>query len=173
MSTITTDQILDLLERYVEETGTSVDLLLVGALALQAYGCSDRATQDIDAEVSGPIDRLLQFLTAHNIPADLTQNFSGWSIVAMPPGYRDRATELRNLPALRVRLLSPVDFIIAKLRRGTDLDCEDALHVARRFAVSASAIRDAAKSAIAASPQDTALFVFQKTVDRFCSTMIE
>jgi hypothetical protein len=171
LPTITADQLLRLLGRYVDQTGATVDLLLVGALALQVYGYPDRATQDIDAEVSGPIDLLLQFLTAQHIPADLTQNFSGWSVVAMPPGYRERATDLIHRPNLRVRLLSPVDFIIAKLRRGTDLDCEDALLVAHRFAVSSAVIQDAAAAAIAASPQDTALFVFRKTVDRFCSML--
>jgi hypothetical protein len=69
---------------------------------------------------------------------------------------------------LRVRLLSPVDFIIAKLRRGTDLDHEDATFVARRFAVSASSLRDAA---VAASRQDTALFLFNKTVELFCRNL--
>jgi hypothetical protein len=171
LPTITTDQLLRLLGRYIDQTGASVDLLLVGALALQAYGYPDRATQDVDGEVNGPIDLLVQFLTDQHIPADLTQNFSGWSIVAMPPGYRERTTDLVHKPNLRVRLLSPVDFIIAKLRRGTDLDCEDALLVATRFGVSAAAIQDAAAAAIAASPQDTALFVFRKTVDRFCSML--
>lgn len=89
----------------------------------------------------------------------------------MPPGYRERTTDLVRTPNLRVRLLSPADFIIAKLRRGTDLDCEDALLVAQRFGISPAAIRGAAAAAIAASPQDTALFVFQKAVDFFCSSL--
>jgi len=162
LPTISTDRLLELLALYVTESGTTVDLLLVGALALQAYGYTDRATGDVDAEVTGPLDPLLQFLAAHQIPADLTHNFSGWSIVAMPPDYRAR---------IRVRLLSPVDFIIAKLRRGTDLDCEDATFVVQRFGVAPSAIQAAASAAIAASSQDTALFLFRKTVDLFCQTL--
>jgi len=40
----------------------------------------------------------------------------------MPPGYRDRAQDVVYRPNIRVRVLAPVDFIVAKLRRGTDID---------------------------------------------------
>lgn len=171
MLTLTADQIITLLRQYVTETGESVDVLIVGALALHAYGISDRHTRDLDAELAGPLTPLLEYLTAHHIPADLTQNFSGWSIIAMPPGYRDRAIELVNQPNLRVRVLSPSDFVIAKLRRGTELDLDDAFMVARRHRISAEIIRASAQAALAASPQDTALFLFQKTVDFFCKDL--
>lgn len=138
MSTLTAEQLVALLARYVAETGAAIDLLLVDALALHAYGVSDRATRDIDGELQGPVGPLLEFLTAQNIPADLTQNFSGWSVVAMPPGYRDRATDLVRQERLRIRLLVPVDFVIAKLRRGTELDHDDAALVAARFTSSAA-----------------------------------
>ena len=106
---------------------------MVGALALQAYGYHDRLTRDMDAEVVGSIEALTEFLNRHGIPADLTANFSGWSVVAMPPGYRDRATDLVHQSNIRVRLLSPIDFVISKLRRGTDLDLQDATFVVSRF----------------------------------------
>jgi hypothetical protein len=146
-------------------------MLLIGALALQAYGYHDRYTQDVDAEISGPLDPLVQFLNSQSIPADLTQDIGGWSVVAMPPGYKERTSDLVRRDNLRVRLLSPVDFIIAKLRRGTELDHEDAMFVARRFGVSTSAVRDAAAAAVSASRQDTALFLFNKTVDLFCRNL--
>lgn len=171
MSTLTADQVIQLLADYAEQTGAPVDVLLVGALALHVYGFEDRLTRDVDAEVVGSIDALAAFFRQHRIPADLTENFSGWSIVAMPPGYRDRATDLVHRPSMRVRLLAPVDFIVAKLRRGTDLDLDDATFVARRFAVTADKIREAAEAALAASPQDTALFLFRKTVQLFCRTL--
>lgn len=168
MPTLTTDHLIELLSRYVAETGGPIDLLLVGALALHAYGIPDRATRDVDGELDGSVRPLLDFLQRHEIPADLTQNFSGWSVVAMPPGYRGRAIDLVNRPGLRLRVLSPVDFILAKLRRGTDLDLDDGLLVARRYGLTAEDIRMSAAAAVAASPQDTALFLFQKTVDLFC-----
>jgi len=171
LSTLTADYVIHLLTNYTGQTGVSVDVLLVGALALQAYGYQDRLTRDVDAEVSGSVEALAGFFRQHQIPADLTNNFSGWSVVAMPPGYRERASDLVNQSSLRVRLLAPLDFVIAKLRRGTDLDFDDAAFVATRFHLQSDQIRAAAAAALAASPQDTALFLFQKSVDLFCQSL--
>lgn len=171
MPTLTTDRLIELLTQYVRESGESVDLLLIGALALQAYGWQDRATQDVDGELVGSFQTLVDFLTSHHVPADLTENISGWSVVSMPPGYRERATELVNRSGVRIRLLAPTDFVIAKLRRGTDLDLEDAAFVVRRFGLSPEAIRTAAEAAIGASRKDTALFLFRNTVALFCQNL--
>jgi hypothetical protein len=171
LSALTAEQVIGLLKSYTSETGASVEIILVGAIALQAYGYQDRLTRDLDAEVVGSIDSLTQFLSQHSIPADLTTNFSGWSIVAMPPGYRDRATDLVHEANLRVRLLAPIDFVVAKLRRGTDLDLDDAAFVAKRYQLTSNQIHTAAAAALAASPKDTALFLFQKTVDLFSKSL--
>lgn len=171
MSSLTTKGLTELLEAYVRQTGAPVDLLLVGGLALQAYGFADRATQDIDGEMAGDPEPLVTFLQAHQIPADLGEDLSRWSVVAMPPGYRERASIWLDQPDLRLRLLHPTDFIIAKLRRGTDLDLNDAAYVMRRFGTTLQAVEEAAASAIAASPKDTALFLFRATVQAFCSRM--
>lgn len=169
MPPVTLKRLTGLLTEYVKRTGESVDILLIGGLALQAYGLEERATRDVDGELIGRLEPLLQFLNEQGVPADLGENLSGWSVVAMPPGYRDRASVAVEQPGLRLRLLAPTDFIIAKLRRGTDLDLEDAAYIAKRFTVSAESVRAAAESALAASPQDTALFIFRKTVDLFCA----
>lgn len=171
LSPITTERLIALLEEYVRLTSATVDLLLVGGLALQAYGYPDRVTQDVDGELIGDLDRLAAFLRERGVPADLGENMSGWSVVAMTPGYRDRSSVFLERPGFRLRLLAPTDFIIAKLRRGTDLDLEDGRYVAQRFGVTAQAVRVAAASALAASPKDTALFLFQKTVEAFCSQL--
>lgn len=171
MPALTTDHLVELLSRYVADTGASIDLLLVGALALQTYGVPTRVTRDVDGELDGPLKPLAEFLQKQQIPADLTQNFSGWSIVAMPPGYRDRAIAVVDRPHLRVRVLAPLDFVMAKLRRGTDLDVDDALLVARRCGLTVADIRGGAQAAVEASPQDTALFLFQQTVDLFCQQL--
>jgi len=89
----------------------------------------------------------------------------------MPPGYRDRATVLSDEPGVTISLLAPVDFIIAKLRRGTDEDLTDAAWIAARFHIPANQVRAAADVALAASLEDTALFLFQRTVDRFCVSL--
>jgi hypothetical protein len=171
LSPITTDRLIDLLREYASRSGQRADLLLVGGLALQAYGYHDRATQDVDAEMSGDLDSLASFLRERGVPADLGENMSGWSVVAMPPGYRERASTWLDQPDLRLRLLHPVDFVMAKLRRGTDLDLKDAEFVATRFNVRADAVRKAADAAIAASPKDTTLFLFRRVVDIFCTAL--
>jgi hypothetical protein len=170
---LTADRLIQLLTDYTRQTRASVDLLLVDALALQAYGFHDRYTSDVDAEITEPLEPLQEFLLGQQIPADLTDNFSGWAIVAMPPGYRERATDLIRTDRLRVRLLAPLDFVIAKLRRGTEVDLDDAMFVARRFELTPEQVRTAAAAALAASSQDTALFLFRKTVDLFCESLAQ
>ena len=148
-----------------------MDLLLIGGLALQAYGFADRATRDVDGEMAGDPEPLVTFLQEHQIPADLGEDLSRWSVVAMPPGYRERASVWLERSGLRLRLLHPTDFVIAKLRRGTELDLDDAAYVMRHFGVTLQAVEGAAASAIAASPKDTALFLFRTTIQAFCSRM--
>lgn len=98
------------------------------------------------------------------MPADLGENISGWSVLAMPPGYRDRTSVWHEDGGLRIRLLHPVDFVIAKLRRGTEQDLDDAQEVVTRFHLSPADIQAAADSAIQASPKDTAFFTFRQIV---------
>ncbi|MDF0644548.1 MAG: DUF6036 family nucleotidyltransferase [Nitrospira sp.] len=171
MSALTVEYIVGLLRTYAGQTSDPVDVLLVGALALQAYGYQDRVTRDVDAELVGAVEPLAEFLNQHQIPADLTTNFSGWSVIAMPVGYRDRASDLVHHANLRVRLMAPLDYVIAKLRRGTEIDLDDAAFVVKRFHLTADQIRAAAGAAIAASPRDTVLFLFRTTVDLFCQSL--
>lgn len=171
LSPLTVNQIIQELTQYVQETGAPVDLILVGGLALQAYGFTDRVTIDVDGELVGELNPLVTFLQKRHVPADLGENMSGWSVVAMPPGYRERTTVFHQEPGLTLRLLGPADFVIAKLRRGTDQDLDDAEFVAHKFVVTVSEIQDAAEHAVAASPQDTVLFLFKKTVEVFCQRL--
>lgn len=171
MSALSLDRIIALLGEYVRQTRSELDLLLIGRLALHAYGAQKPETEDLDAELTGDVDRLATFLKQQHIPANLSENISGWSVVSMPPGYRERTSVFFEQPGLRVRLLAPVDFVIAKLRRGTELDLEDAGFVAVKFGLSRDVVRAAAEQAIAASPKDTALFAFRKTVDLCCKRL--
>jgi hypothetical protein len=148
-----------------------VDLLLIGGQAMLAYGHPSRATMDVDGELVEGVRALTEFLRDQGTPANLGQSVSGWSVIAMPPGYRDRATVFLEEPGLRIRLLAPVDFIIAKLRRGTDEDLQDAAWLASRHGVRAADVRAAAEAALAASLEDSALFLFERTVDRFCADL--
>ena len=165
------NQIVEELTDYYRQTGNAVDLLLVGGLALQAYGFAERVTVDVDGELVGDLDSLISFLQQRHIPADLGENISGWSIVAMPPGYRERASVWREESGIRLRLLDPGDFIIAKLRQGTDQDLDDAEYVANKYHKTSAMIQALAESALGASPKDTAIFLFKKTVENFCKRL--
>ena len=169
LSPLALNHIVQILTDYVHESGSPLDLLLVGGLALQAYGMESRVTVDVDGEIVGDLDAVVAHLREKQVPADLGENMSGWSVVAMPPGYRERTTVYHQAGRLTLRLLHPVDFVIAKLRRGTDEDLKDAEFVVKKFQVLPSDIQKAADAAILASPKDTALFLFTKTVQVFLS----
>lgn len=168
MPPLTVERLKLLLHDFVQQTGTPVDLILIGALATEAYGVGGRSTLDVDAEVHGPLEALRDFLDKAGIPSDLGANISGWSVIALPPGYQDRASRYYQGPGVSLRLLHPCDYVIAKLRRGTEDDVEDARRVARHFHLTGAEIRNAADAAIAASPADTAIYLFRRLVDHFC-----
>lgn len=167
MSALTLDHILSLFDEFVRHTGRRLDVLLIERLALYAYGSSEARTDDVDAELAQDVERVGTFLKQRGVPSNLSENISGWSIVSLPPGYRDRAKVLHERENLRVAVLEPTDFIISKLRRGTEQDFSDAEFVAQRYGVTSKAIQAAADAAVSASPKDTALFVFRKAVDLF------
>ena len=167
MSALTLDRLFALLEDYVRQTGRRLDVLLIGRLAMYAYGAAEAQTDDVDAELAQDVEEVGAFLKRHGVPSNLSENISGWSIVSLPPGYRGRARALHSRENLQVSLLDPLDFVVSKLRRGTEQDFTDAEFVARRYGLTAQAVQAAADAAIAASPKDTALFVFRKAVALF------
>ena len=169
MSPVELDAVLDLLKKYCKKEGLKVQIILLGGLALHHYGMKDRATRDIDAEVRGNIDRLTAYLKAKGIPSDLGEDISRWSVVSLPSGYRKRAKTIWRDKFLEVKVLHPADFIIAKLRRFTEQDIEDALFVAGKYGIKAGGLLKAMKDAVAHSPKDSSLASFQKSVRWFIS----
>lgn len=167
MSAIDLESIFELLKTHALAEKKPLQLILLGGLALHYYGMEDRSTIDIDAEIKGDLTTLFHFFKAKNIPADLSENISGWSVIAMPPGYRDRAIEIYQSDFLKVRVLDPIDFVIAKLRRFTEEDIEDALFVVKKYQIQSDQIARAAEAAIQHSIKDTMLFLFEKNVALF------
>jgi hypothetical protein len=43
--------------------------------------------------------------------------------------------------------------------------------VAKRFGITGEQVRGGGEAALAASPQDTVLFLFRKTVEHFCTSL--
>lgn len=167
MSQLNLEAIINILKEFVADRNTSLEVILVGELSLHYYGMKDRATVDIDAEAKGDVDGLINFLKKKNIPSDIGENISHWSVVSMPSGYRERAISIYSDELLRVKVLHPADFIIAKLRRFTEEDLEDAIFVAKKFNVTPDDIKKTAEDAIKNSPRDTVLLIFRKNVEIF------
>lgn len=167
MPQLSLENIIEILKEFTRETNTSLCVILVGGLALQYYGMKDRATIDIDAEVKGEIEGLFNFLKLKGIPSDIGENLSGWSVIAMPPGYRERAITIFDEGKLLVKVLHPLDFVIAKLRRAMEIDLDDAVFVVKKFGLAVKDIEKSAEEAIADSSKDTTVFVFRKNVGIF------
>ncbi len=160
-------KIIDLLKEFTIQSGNAIEIILFGGLSLHYYGLKERRTIDVDGEVKGDVEGLFNFLKSKKIPSDIGEDISHWSVISMPPGYRERAIEIYTDDLLTVKVLHPLDFIIAKLRRSTDEDIEDALFVAKRYNIRAKDIKEAADMAIENSPKDTAIFIFRKNIELF------
>ncbi len=167
MSPLDPERIISILKEFANSRRKPLQILLIGGLALYFYGMRDRATLDIDAEVKGDLEDLFHFLKSHQVPADLSENISGWSVVAMPPGYRERAQSVYEDSRLKIKVLSPLDFIMAKLRRFTEVDIADALCVTKKYNVHSEEVRKMSEQVIQNSPKDTALFLFRDNVGQF------
>ena len=173
MSQLNPEGIIPLLKEFTQARKRSLQIILIGGLALHFYGRLDRITVDVDAEVKGDLEGLFHFLKAHHVPADLSENISGWSVIAMPSGYQERAVTVYEDSLLVIKTLAPLDFIIAKLRRFTEEDIEDALFVARKYGIHSEDLRQLTEQVIKSSIQDTALFLFRNNVQQFLDMIRE
>ena len=165
MPEIKLKDVIQLLKRF--SRNSPLEIILIGGLSLEYYGLRERATLDIDAEVKGDVDKLSDFLKRNKIPCDIGENISMWSLISLPPGYKKRAETIYSDDRLKVKVLNPLDFIIAKLRRGTEEDLHDALFIAGKFSLKEESIMKSAGQAVRSSPRDTALFIFNKNVEIF------
>ncbi|MBI5206391.1 MAG: hypothetical protein HY934_01220 [Candidatus Firestonebacteria bacterium] len=161
------NKIIELLKDFTRINNSSLEIIIIGGLALEYYGMKDRTTFDLDAEVKGEVEKLFIFLKSKGIPADISENISGWSIISLAPEYRERTQVVYKDERLSVKVLNQIDFIIAKLRRSTEEDINDALFIAKKFNIKSEDIQKNADEAIKNSPKDTALFVFKKNIEFF------
>lgn len=159
---------IDALIRAVESIGRRpVNVILLGGLAMAWYG-SSRQTRDLDAEVSSLTKpQLTRLWKSLGFPADLSADVSHWGMIDLPPGYRNRAKTIRRRGRVTVRILSPLDLVMSKLRVMRDADIRDARFLIRRFKITRRQIRRAMNRMIRASIPSTDLFFFQRFVEGF------
>jgi hypothetical protein len=156
------------------KTKEPLEIIIVGAQALTYYGVDYRITMDIDAEViRGDVEKIYLELKNMGYVSDLSENISGWSVISMPKGYRQRTIEIYKDENLKISILNPYDFILMKLRRGTNQDIEDALAVAVKNKISIEKLEDYFQSALESSIKDTALFNFKLIYNTFKSLLLE
>jgi len=169
------EELIKILENYAREKNEKLSLIIVGAHALPFYGVESRYTRDIDAEVlQGDLYELKDFLESLGIEADLTENFSGWSVILMPSDYREKAITVYESPHLNIKVLDPYDFILSKLRRGTQSDIEDALKVAKNLKdFNPDRLKERIERTLKESPKDTQLLNFKKICQYFFSLLSE
>jgi len=166
------EHIINLLKQFVIKKKEPLELILVGALALPFYGVEFRATYDLDAEVeTGNIEELYFFLKEKGFESDLSENIAGWSVIALPSGYRERSKIVYKDNLLTIKILSPEDFIIMKLRRGTNQDIKDALAVAKKQSVKIEILDKLYNKVLEESIKDTALFNFKKIYQAFVNLL--
>jgi len=145
--------------------------LIVGGAALPFYGVN-RGTIDIDIEVfidnQQDFEKVQEFLDKNNIQADLTNDFERWNIIPLPNGFKGRLIET-EISGLFV--LSPVDYIFSKIRRGTLQDVEDSLSVFDKMELNIDDVI-AAKNNIEL-PLDPLSIIFNGRFDTFISQIGE
>lgn len=151
-----------------ENSDKSIDIIVVGGTAMSFYG-DYRATTDIDAEILNCPEDLykasLEYLKENKIQFNIDEDFDGWGMVPMPPGYRDRAIEIYKEGNVTVKTLEPLDFIISKLRRGTDIDIEDAEKIMSRNGINKKAIKERVSEISFIKTEET--FWFNQRLERF------
>ncbi|MFN3479893.1 MAG: DUF6036 family nucleotidyltransferase [Thermodesulfovibrionales bacterium] len=140
-----------------------IEIIIVGGLAMQAYGLSLRKTVDLDGEIKASDEsylKVIRELTKKSVVCNISDNLDRWGVIPMPDGYRERSTVYHQKTNLTVKILDPVDFVISMLRRGTEEDLQDAEEVVKHFNIRKSDI--ASRLEIISLPKDTESLLFKK-----------
>ncbi|NOZ68716.1 MAG: hypothetical protein GXP46_05630 [Deferribacteres bacterium] len=153
---------IDKIEGFAKSRNELIELLLIGGLAMSFYGLP-RYTIDIDAEIkcSDKIYfELIEYLKKENVSFNISDNISGWGIIPLPAGYRDRAQTVYKGDYLILKVLEPVDFVFSKLLRGTEEDFGDASEVINKYGITRDLLLEREK--LIHFPKDPETLFFKK-----------
>lgn len=162
---------ISLIEDFLKEKNKTAEIILIGGLAMSFYG-SPRYTIDMDAEIKceeGLYDELIEYLRKKDINFNLSENISGWGLVPLPEGYRERASVVYQGKRLIVKILEPVDFVFSKLVRGTEEDFKDILDVIKKYNISPDKLLEREK--LIKYPRDPETFFFKKKFQHLLSLL--
>ena len=156
-----------------KNTDKNIEVIVVGGTAMSFYG-DYRTTSDIDAEILNCPEDLykasLEYLKENKIQFNIDEDFDSWGMVPMPSGYRERATVVYKESNVTIKTLEPIDFIISKLRRGADIDINDAEKIASRNNISEKAIKERVSEIEFIKTEET--FWFKQRLERFINEKI-
>ena len=157
-----------------KNTDKNIEIIVVGGTAMSFYG-DYRTTMDIDAEIINCPENLYKSLLEHlkenKIQFNIDEDFDNWGMVAMPLGYRERAIPVYNVGNITVKTLEPIDFIISKLRRGADIDINDAEKIVSRNNITEKAIRERVSKIEFIKTEET--FWFKQRLEMFINEKIK
>ncbi len=158
------------LAKSLAERNLKARIIAVGRSALELYGIEAQYTQDIDFELIADeeawneIGRLIERL---RVRADYGEDFDRWSVVPMPKAYRERVKCVMKFGGVEICVLDPIDYVIAKLRRGTFEDETDARAVMKKFNLSREDIEK--RLGLIELIKDVEFFLFKKRMESFLS----
>ena len=162
---------IERIEAFARAKDESIELLLVGGLALGFYGLP-RYTIDIDAEIrcgNETYFEFLQYLRKEGVAFNISDNISGWGIVPLPSDYKERAKTVYSGDYLTLKILEPVDFVFSKLMRGTEEDLRDIMDVIRKFDITKDSLCE--RKRLIQFPKDPETLFFKKKFQHLIELM--
>ncbi len=153
---------IEKIKAFSESRKEPIELLLVGGLAMSYYGLP-RYTIDIDAEIKCNDETFadfIEFLKQEGVSFNISENISGWGVIPLPAGYRERAKVVYRGDFLILKVLDPVDFVFSKLLRGTEEDFSDAVQIIKKYRITKDLLIEREK--FIAYPKDTETFFFKR-----------
>lgn len=150
------------IESLAKSKKERIELLLIGGLAMGFYGIP-RHTIDIDAEIKCSdafYFELIEYLKKENISFNIGEDISGWGIIPLPAGYRERAATVYKGASLILKILKPSDFVFSKLLRGTEEDFSDAVEVIKKHKITKDSLIELER--LIQYPKDTETLFFKK-----------
>mgnify|MGYP000157704222 FL=1 len=162
---------IEKIEEILNRINKKIELIIIGGLAMSFYG-HPRYTIDIDGEIhcdEETYNILVTALRKEGINFNIGENISGWGIVPLPEGYRDRAKKVYESDHLILKILDPLDFIFTKLTRGTEEDFQDILNVIKNYRITREMILEREK--LIRYPKDPETFFFKKKIEHLLKLM--
>lgn len=153
---------IEKIESFARGRNEPVELIIIGGIAMAFYGFP-RYTVDIDAEIKCSDEfytQLIDYLKREGINFNISENISGWGIVPLPEGYRERSQTVYRSDLLIIKVLEPADFVFSKLLRGTEEDFNDALMVIKSQNITKDTLIE--RERLIKYPKDTEALFFKK-----------